>query len=299
MILPETLGMNFTLLPLTLAGKLHISEGETDGSRCQARRESVAHSKQPNLHRLEGAFPKWSGGDLSSFLSSIAAMTLLSLPADKVNWTEFGSMLFLKSVSGTRWVQWNMGSHWWCGLLIMCRWKQPTSSHQTVHFLKTYSLTRVVAPGAEKAIGPHTFTSWGAHYNGYPCAYITAAAAIGMRKEEVDTFVKRLDKAFSKFKRKCSQKTIERPLESAGTDTHGEQGVCVCVNAQEYFSLFTGNTVREDYVKNLYINAFSASVLVHLRVLVPLSGLRPITKEVPTQLRSCVRHCIHFLACSC
>lgn len=64
------------------------------------------------------------------------------------------------------------------------------------------SLYRVVAPGAEKAIGAHTFINWGAHHNSYPCAYFTAAAAIGMKREEVDIFIKRLDKTFTKFKRR-------------------------------------------------------------------------------------------------
>ena len=63
-------------------------------------------------------------------------------------------------------------------------------------------LCRVVTPGVEKTIGPHTFSSWGTHCDAYPTAYFTAAAAIGMKKEEVDIFAKRLDKTFTKFKRK-------------------------------------------------------------------------------------------------
>ena len=68
------------------------------------------------------------------------------------------------------------------------------------------SLGRVVVPQTEKVIGAHTFSHWGSHYDGYPCPYFTAAAAIGMRREEVDLFVKRLDKVFAKFKRKHSSK---------------------------------------------------------------------------------------------
>lgn len=76
--------------------------------------------------------------------------------------TEFGSMLFLKNVSGTR----------------------------------------VVAPGESKTIGPHVFTNWGSHHNSYPTAYFTVAAAIGMRREEVDLFLERLEKVFVKFRKK-------------------------------------------------------------------------------------------------
>jgi len=58
----------------------------------------------------------------------------------------------------------------------------------------------VVAMGSEKKIGPHCFTNWGSHSNNYPCAYFTAAAAIGMKREEIDTYIKKLDKIFTKFK---------------------------------------------------------------------------------------------------
>ena len=43
------------------------------------------------------------------------------------------------------------------------------------------------------------FTGWGAHARNYRCAYLTAAAALGMTKADVDTFLKRLDKCLSKF----------------------------------------------------------------------------------------------------
>lgn len=64
---------------------------------------------------------------------------------------------------------------------------------------------RVVAPGSDKTIGPHTFANWGAHHDGYPCAYFTAAAAVGMRKEEVDIFADRLEKVFVKFRKKYGE----------------------------------------------------------------------------------------------
>jgi len=58
---------------------------------------------------------------------------------------------------------------------------------------------------SEKKIGPHWFVKWGAHSDSYPCAYFTAAAAIGMKKEEIDTYVKKLDKVFTKFKQNVSE----------------------------------------------------------------------------------------------
>ena len=62
--------------------------------------------------------------------------------------------------------------------------------------------------GSEKKIGPHSFINWGSHSNNYHCAYFTAAAAIGMKKEEIDTYIKKLDKVFTKFKQsKTSNET--------------------------------------------------------------------------------------------
>ena len=80
--------------------------------------------------------------------------------------------------------------------------------------------------GTQKAIGSHNFTGWGAHCDTYPCAYFTAAAAIGMKKEEVDVFVKRLDKVFTKFKRKHtgSKLAVEPPqLEGDSTQSSDEK----------------------------------------------------------------------------
>ena len=86
--------------------------------------------------------------------------------------------------------------------------------------------------GTEKTIGSHNFTSWGAHCDIYPCAYFTAAAAIGMKKEEVDIFAKRLDKVFTKFKRKHtdSKLAVELPqLEGDSTQSNDDkEGMPFC-----------------------------------------------------------------------
>ena len=80
-----------------------------------------------------------------------------------------------------------------------------------------------MAPGASKTIGPHTFTNWGAHHDSYPCAYFTAAAAVGMEREEVDKFVERLEKVFVKFRKKYGRQSlssVEGQAEEGSTDTH-------------------------------------------------------------------------------
>ena len=54
--------------------------------------------------------------------------------------------------------------------------------------------------GENKEVSNYTFQGFGAHHNSYPCTYLTAAAAIGMTTQDVDLFIKRLDKVFVKSK---------------------------------------------------------------------------------------------------
>lgn len=48
-------------------------------------------------------------------------------------------------------------------------------------------------------MGPYEFQNYGAHCDDYPHAYFTAAAAIGVQREDVDTFVERLDKNWKQY----------------------------------------------------------------------------------------------------
>ena len=75
---------------------------------------------------------------------------------------------------------------------------------------------RVVPPDSTKEINGYVFTGWGAHAQHYRCAYLTAAAAIGMTKADVDTFLKRLDKCLSKFSAK--EVTFSGSIESGDQD---------------------------------------------------------------------------------
>lgn len=60
---------------------------------------------------------------------------------------------------------------------------------------------RVVPRGQSKDIGGHVFQGFQSHTNSYNCAYLTAAAAVGMTKEDVDLFIKRLDKVMAKVRK--------------------------------------------------------------------------------------------------
>ena len=53
------------------------------------------------------------------------------------------------------------------------------------------------------------FLNFGAHCDNYPCNYLTAAAAIGMTKTDVDLFINRLDQVLKKSKKSNIPKQLE------------------------------------------------------------------------------------------
>ncbi len=76
-------------------------------------------------------------------------------------------------------------------------------------FTRGVSGTRVVVPSSssssrrEKKVAGVGFVGWGSHCDSYPPGpYLTAACAVGGRKEEVEEFVRRLDKALGEWRRK-------------------------------------------------------------------------------------------------
>ena len=73
-------------------------------------------------------------------------------------------------------------------------------------FRKRVSGLRVVAKGGMKTITPYTFDGWGASVKAFPTSYITAACAVGTTEEDIDEFLKRLDKCLKDTKRKKKQK---------------------------------------------------------------------------------------------
>lgn len=68
-----------------------------------------------------------------------------------------------------------------------------------INCINHFSVSRVVTPHDTKTIGRYTFTGWGAHHNSYPTSYLTAAAAVGTTKQDIDQFLKRLEKTFKLF----------------------------------------------------------------------------------------------------
>ena len=73
-------------------------------------------------------------------------------------------------------------------------------------FTRCVSGTRVLVPGtAAKSIAGFEFRGFGTHCDAYPAPYLTAAAAIGMKREEVDLFIVRLGKAMAEFEERLKR----------------------------------------------------------------------------------------------
>ncbi|KAG0722453.1 O-phosphoseryl-tRNA(Sec) selenium transferase [Chionoecetes opilio] len=72
-------------------------------------------------------------------------------------------------------------------------------------FLRGVSGVRVVTPDQVKVVAGVTLKGWGAHHPNYPHAYLTAAAALGMTRTDVDTFMARLEKCLKKMSNKLKE----------------------------------------------------------------------------------------------
>lgn len=74
-------------------------------------------------------------------------------------------------------------------------------------FTRCVSGTRVVATDTVKEIEGYKFQAYGSHCDKYPTAYLTAAAAIGMTRQDVDLFVRRLDKVLTDIHKRNTKTT--------------------------------------------------------------------------------------------
>lgn len=71
-------------------------------------------------------------------------------------------------------------------------------------FTRFMSGARVVIPSKEKEISGLMFKNFGSHSNNYPSAYLTVASAIGVTKNDIDIFIKKIDKIFSSLVNKSN-----------------------------------------------------------------------------------------------
>ncbi|KAH9503237.1 hypothetical protein Btru_068519 [Bulinus truncatus] len=81
-------------------------------------------------------------------------------------------------------------------------------------FTRNVSGTRVVAAVKDSEICGCLFKNFGSHSNNYFSPYLTAAAAIGITKDDVDLFISRLEKVFLKLKFKPEHSSASELLAS-------------------------------------------------------------------------------------
>ena len=196
-----------------------MPDGRLAGSGRETWRASVAHTNQYYIH--------WCVFGLVGLVLSLVLFTIwqigVTLSSVEVDWAEFGSMLFIRSVSGTRF---EAPSLYLTSVSCYLFFLHPPPHVPLAVFLSLcyfylISCDRVVIPNKRVTIGPHTFSSWGSHTDSPPSAYLTAAAAIGMTKDEVTTFLRRLDKTLAKFRRKHAPDLRPLPSSLPAEDSQG------------------------------------------------------------------------------
>ena len=67
---------------------------------------------------------------------------------------------------------------------------------------------RVVGRGKAASVAGFEFQGYGAHCDAYPHDYLTVAAALGTRKDEITGFLEKLEKVIAKLKRKNSRQSV-------------------------------------------------------------------------------------------
>ncbi|XP_042530674.1 O-phosphoseryl-tRNA(Sec) selenium transferase isoform X2 [Dipodomys spectabilis] len=72
-------------------------------------------------------------------------------------------------------------------------------------FTRQVSGARAVPLGSVQTVSGYTFHGFMSHADSYPCAYLNAAAAIGMKTQDVDLFIKRLDKCLKAVRKEQLQ----------------------------------------------------------------------------------------------
>ncbi|XP_049645955.1 O-phosphoseryl-tRNA(Sec) selenium transferase [Suncus etruscus] len=74
-------------------------------------------------------------------------------------------------------------------------------------FTRQVSGARVVPLGSVQTVNGYSFKGFMSHMNNYPCAYLNAAAAIGMTKQDVDLFIKKLDKCLKTLQKEQNKES--------------------------------------------------------------------------------------------
>ncbi|GAB0188236.1 O-phosphoseryl-tRNA(Sec) selenium transferase [Grus japonensis] len=86
-------------------------------------------------------------------------------------------------------------------------------------FTRQVSGARVVPCGTVQTVNNYTFKGFMSHANDYPCAYLNAASAIGIKKQDVDVFLKRLDKCLKTSRKEAKQEKNVNEINNSNTGT--------------------------------------------------------------------------------
>ncbi|NXN17678.1 SPCS transferase, partial [Indicator maculatus] len=86
-------------------------------------------------------------------------------------------------------------------------------------FTRQVSGARVVPCGSVQTVNNYTFKGFMSHANDYPCAYLNAASAIGIKKQDVDVFLKRLDKCLKTSRKEAKKEETVNEIRSSNTVT--------------------------------------------------------------------------------
>ncbi|XP_051472764.1 O-phosphoseryl-tRNA(Sec) selenium transferase [Apus apus] len=86
-------------------------------------------------------------------------------------------------------------------------------------FTRQVSGARVVPCGSVQTVNNYTFKGFMSHANDYPCAYLNAASAIGIKKQDVDIFLKRLDKCLKTTRKEAKKEKSVNEISHSNTDT--------------------------------------------------------------------------------
>ncbi|KFV80396.1 O-phosphoseryl-tRNA(Sec) selenium transferase, partial [Struthio camelus australis] len=86
-------------------------------------------------------------------------------------------------------------------------------------FTRQVSGARVVPCGSVQTVNNYTFKGFMSHTNDYPCAYLNAASAIGIKKQDVDVFLKRLDKCLKTSRKEVKKEKGVDEISNSNTGT--------------------------------------------------------------------------------
>jgi len=86
-------------------------------------------------------------------------------------------------------------------------------------WVRLISGCRICAPSSEKKkVAGIAFANYGSHHDTYPAAYFTAACALGATEEDLQLFLKRLDKTLKEWKKmKPLPEKVPKSVDGAGT----------------------------------------------------------------------------------